>query len=309
MHRLAERRHLSLLIGALSVAAAVDAARARADGDGHVSTAAATTDGVAADGVAADAATRGTAEARPRARLLDHTAHALRGGEVRLGLTHWAVGLLDELTVGTVVLPWLLPAVSDFGGANLYLESEPWTDGRHAVALHAGALLAWPKGAGISGAVWVLPLDVRYSLRVTERVSAHAQLGYTAVIAGANAQSGDYDVEGNAAAPIVRTEASVEWRLGDALALLGTVAWAPWVGDAVGEARVSVGPAISGRGEIAISTEAIQHAWSVVAALVYTAGIVDLRIGFGYGDLFLIDTGLVVPLGDFFPELAVDVRF
>jgi len=240
--------------------------------------------------------------------LLDRTAYALHQGQFRVGLFNQSVGIFDQLTVGTLTLPWVLPLLIDRFGPNAFVESAFFEQGKHAVSLRVGVTYVALTDGG-SAAAWIVPITAAYSVRWDEALSTHARATYSGIFAGADAGQEEQQVEGNALIDMVQLDGTVEWRLTDNVALLGIVHWAPWAGAGVADVQAELGPAISAEGELDLDTSDLQHAWNVTLALAMSLSVADLRIGFGYGDPFLLDTGVILPLDGFFPEIDLSFRF
>src|ERR1700754_4514856 len=77
------------------------------------------------------------ADQRPGHERTDFTAYTLRRNEFSVGLGNAAYGVIDQLEVGTYVLPWFAFPLLNAPVATGFVKLRDWFDGPLAVSLRA----------------------------------------------------------------------------------------------------------------------------------------------------------------------------
>lgn len=142
------------------------------------------------------------AEHIPGNERIDFTAYTLRANEVSLGVGAAAYGVLDEITVGTYVLPWLAFPLVNAPIASGFIKLRDWSHGPLAASLR-GAFVYMPQSA-LSSALandtatrvgfMAIPLELSLSLRLSE-FSQSLQLSWVHVaVDGSQPRSADLDL-------------------------------------------------------------------------------------------------------------------
>ena len=240
------------------------------------------------------------------------TAYTLRAGELSLGLIRAEVGVLDELSVGINVMPWV---VGPFFGTvipNGYVKIRDFVHGPFAVALEGhflyidAAAILDRVSQGAHSKLLSLMAALSTSMRWSDALSTSLQATFTVVNVGGG--SGGLAFEGTAVLDNLFVSGQFEWRFHRTLALhlLGRVLFyreAPTVNlHYTPNATTSVDAAL--QANFVVPT----GAWSVVPALAYSGEHFNMRVGAGYGHRWLPVLGLVLN-----PGLVVDfdcfVRF
>jgi hypothetical protein len=124
------------------------------------------------------------AEQTPGHERIDFTAYTLRRNEVMIGLGSAAYGVLDEITIGTYVLPWFACPWLHAPIATGYLKLRDWFDGPVSVSLrgtvaylNASALSSdLSNQASLSAGVLIFPVELSVSWRIAPVVSQSVQL-------------------------------------------------------------------------------------------------------------------------------------
>lgn len=252
---------------------------------------------------------------QPGQEWVEHGAYTLRQRELSLGLRQWAVGLLDEVTLGVSPALWI---VGPFFGSlvpNAELKIRDFLHERLAVAASLG--FVYVNGKGLLDAyapekqahasLLALTASLHGSLRITDAVSSSAELGYVAL--GASGGAVQESIAGTALSSSLRLGASTDWRITRLLALRlsGQVLLQrarPHVQvDFQADARTRV------NGELRIGAFAPQGAWQLLPAVVLSGANVNFLAGVGYGYQWLPFCGLVLPGRRVVFDLDFFVRF
>jgi hypothetical protein len=87
----------------------------------------------------------------------------------------------------------------------------------------------------------------------------------------------------------------LEWRLSRVTAFTFTARWTPYVSNSVLEGNIDVDDNTSGTIEVEVSTDALRNTWAIIPGFLFSWKRANLKLGIGYGDLFLPGVGLVIP--------------
>lgn len=134
---------------------------------------------------------------------IDFTAYTLRASETSLGVGAAAYGVLDEITVGTYVLPWFAFPLVNVPIASGFLKLRDWGHGPVAMSLR-GAFLYMPEStlspmltseSAARVGFLVIPIEVSVSARLHERYTHSFQLNWVhMMVDGARARDASLDL-------------------------------------------------------------------------------------------------------------------
>jgi hypothetical protein len=129
------------------------------------------------------------ADQRPGHERTDFTAYTLRQSEFLLGPGKAAFGVINQLEIGTYVLPWFAFPLLDAPIATGYVKIRDWFDGPVAVSLRA--TFVYLNATELSSELWknartqagllVVPLELSLSWRVNPVWTQSVQLSWVHV--------------------------------------------------------------------------------------------------------------------------------
>jgi hypothetical protein len=182
------------------------------------------------------AAARVRADQTPGHERIDFTAYTLHRNEVMIGLGSAAYGVLDQLTIGTYVLPWFAFPWLHAPIATGYLKLRDWFAGPVSVSLrgtvaylNASALSSeLSNNASMSAGVLIFPVELSVSWRIAQAVSQSVQVTWVHAAASGQAPSDtnvDFGLGGASTATSASLSTLTELRLTRvfALSLRGTL--------------------------------------------------------------------------------------
>jgi hypothetical protein len=229
-------------------------------------------------------------------RLLDDTAYSLRRREARLGLMQLSYGILDQLEVRTYTFPWILGSIFQEVAPNVALKSTFYDQRRLALAASVGFLTGTIKQADDTKVRYFLvPIGVAASVRINSVISLHSGSIFAVPRFSGDTQAGGSDIEGALVVSVLQLWETLEWRLSPVVAFTLFVRWLPYVSNGVLKGTIDVDENTDGTIEAEVSTEDLKNAWAVIPGFVFSWKRANLKLGLGYGDLFLPGIGLVVP--------------
>lgn len=166
----------------------------------------------------------------PGNERIDYTAYTLEQAELSAGLGTAAFGVLDEVTVGTYVLPWFAFPLLHAPVATGFLKIRDWFHGPVAVSLRAN--FVYLNASGLSSEladrsssdvrVTVLPLEVAGSWRIDRAFTQSLQFNFVhAWLKGDLPRDSDADtgLGGNSKASAFSMSALTEFRVSRTVAL------------------------------------------------------------------------------------------
>jgi hypothetical protein len=129
-------------------------------------------------------AARADAQPEPGRERIDFTAYTLRGQAAQIGIGASAYGVIDELTVGTYVVPWLASPLLGAPMVTAFVKGRDWLRGPVAVSLRAGVVYlnaselsdALSSSDDASARIWMVPLELSGSLLVSPAFTQSLQL-------------------------------------------------------------------------------------------------------------------------------------
>lgn len=229
-------------------------------------------------------------------RLLDDTAYSLHRREARLGLMQLGYGILDQLQVTTYTFPWILGAIFEEVAPNVELKSTFYDKRKLALSASVGFLtgtIAQTDGAKLRYVV--VPMSAASSVRINSQISVHTEARFAATgFPAATTQAGGTDIEGAVVVNLLQLSEMFEWRLTRIVAFTFAVRWVPWAGNSVLRGTIDIDDSTDGTIEAEASTELL-NTWAIVPGCVFSWARANLKLGVGYGDLFLPGIGLVIP--------------
>jgi len=247
-------------------------------------------------------------------RLVDGTAHTLRAGEVRVGLGELELGPTSFITVGTDVEAWAASFVLQALVVNAHakvrlLHTEPLTISLYAGAYRASIPASGPVVAG-SGSLLLIPASIYTSSDLSKRVSLHLGVTYAHVEADGEVQlvPGNDRARAALAASALQLHAMVEYRVSRLVAITLAGHAQPVMSQPA--VHLSSTTAYGDHLEFVGTVAPVDRtAVAAVANVVISGRHVNLRIGGGYGAIFLPSMGVMIPYRTVLPELDAYVRF
>lgn len=122
----------------------------------------------------------------PGQERVDFTAYTLRRNEFQIGPGSAAFGVLDQVTIGTYVLPWFAFPLVKAPIATGFLKVRDWFSGPVAISLRGS--FAYLDATNLSSKIWedadtraglfVIPIELSGSWRVSRVVSQSLQLSW-----------------------------------------------------------------------------------------------------------------------------------
>jgi hypothetical protein len=246
---------------------------------------------------------------------LNDTAYTLRQGEVSFGLLSEQVGVFDEVTVGTYLLPWFVFPFLKSPIPTAFVKVRDWMFGPVAFSVH-GAFAYFDASSlssdlgghqSISSALAVFPLNATASVQLTDGFTQSLEVIDTILTAGGRAPS-SATIAGTLAVSTVTVGALSELRLTRVFALTLLARMAVFRGSShfvvdVDSAGVDVHADLGAPGAVSAST------WCLVPGVSFHWPRVGLELGLGYGTNWIPFIDL--PVGDptIVPEADFFVRF
>lgn len=258
---------------------------------------------------------RGPTRRRPDPpRRLRDTAFTLEGGDFSIGLFDLEVGILDELTIGTYVAPWLLFPVLDTPIPTAFIKVRDWFDLPVNFSLRA-AMLYIPSAAlsklgpegEINAAAINLPIEVAASLELGPRFTQSAALTYVLTQVGANRAS-TTSIAGALTASQLTLSAMSELRLtrGFSITLLARVL----IARSNLRARVLASQGSTEiDADVGLTTNYGHMVACIVPGLALRGSHINFEFGLGYGSWWLPIVDLPLPFAGVVPDMNFYVVF
>jgi len=243
------------------------------------------------------------------------TAYTLEGGELQLGIGAQAYGLVDRVTMATLLAGWILPAFTDVFAPNLQFRYRFFDIHRWSLALTAGASWLRIKDANLIGTtrqtvnVLVLPVGFRVTNRATARLLSTLEATYMAT--GSTLQDGAVidDFKGAVATSGLQFAAALEYPVSRSFALTLSGRVIAFVPDSEIEVTAIVDEFNQIRVRGTLTAEDVVGSYNVIAGMAFYSKLFRLRLGAGYGRFIIPELGFVYletgPVIDF----AAFVRF
>ncbi|KPK12975.1 MAG: hypothetical protein AMJ62_15600 [Myxococcales bacterium SG8_38] len=231
-----------------------------------------------------------------RERLLDDSAYSLERREARLGLMQMSYGILDELQVTTYTYPWILGAIFQRVAPNVELKSTFYDRRKLALSASVGFVTGTiTQSDSAKLRYFIVPTAITASVRPTSLISFHLGGKFTATDFSGIVQAEGNDVGGAVVVNLLQVFGMLEWRLSRVTAFTFLVRWAPYVSNSVLRGDITIGDDTEGTIEAEVDTDDLKNAWALVPGFTFSWARTNLKLGVGYGDLFLPGIGLLVP--------------
>lgn len=231
-----------------------------------------------------------------RERLLDSTAYSLHRNELRLGVMELAYGAIDQLQITTYTAPWILGAILENVAPNLELKSTFYD--RRRLALSVSFATIWGRvdqADDTRVGYLVFPVGLAASTRINRSWSSHVGGFFTFTKALGDSDPADNEVKGVVIVDMLQLWAMLEYRASRVVALTFTIRWLPYVSNAVAEGTVMVDENTDAQVGLETDITSLDNEFAVIPGVVFSWARANLRVGVGYGALFVEGVGLVVP--------------
>jgi hypothetical protein len=250
---------------------------------------------------------------------IDFTAYTLRANETSLGVGAAAYGLLDEITVGTYVLPWFAFPLVNAPIASGYIKVRDWAHGPIAASLRA-AFVYLPQST-LAGALAndsttrvgfiAVPVEASLSARVHARFSQSLQLSWVhAAVDGIHPRNASLDLRvGGASAVTTLTLSSLsEVRITPMLALTVRMSVLLWHGDLTVRGELERDGT---RVDAKLGSKQLYDGFvaNVIPGIAFSWANVNLHLGVGVGSNWLPFFGLPIRVITAVPDADFYVRF
>lgn len=242
-------------------------------------------------------------------RLLDFTAHNLDQGEFRLGLFSLDAGVLPWLSVGTDTLPWLAGVFTPMVMPNAHVKLTPVDTKDITLSFQVGLYTGLINSDDQSGAVMVVPVRVFASRDFGKDFSGHLELAYSTIEAFGDLEAESVEAGGEAITRTFAFGGMVEYRFTRVTAFFIRGRYLPFVWPVSTNANSQPDEDTEISGDAELTIDDLKNTWAVLAGVAFSWENINLRLGAGYGDLFLPSLGVVLPLDFIVPEVDFYVRF
>jgi hypothetical protein len=259
------------------------------------------------------------ADHEPGNERIDYTAYTLQQKELAAGIGTLAFGVLDELTVGTYVLPWFAFPVLKSPVATGFVKVRDWLHGPVAVSLRAN--FVYLNASGLSSEitdrshsdvrVTVIPLELSSSWRISRAFTQSLQLDYVHAWLSGNLpqdSSADTGLGGNSEASAVSLSALTEYRVSRTVAL--TVRGTVLLGSSDIVARATLQRrqtrVVANIGALADDRRVVAN---VIPGIALSWKNVNLQLGVGYGTNWLPYVAYPTRTSTVVPDVDLYLRF
>ncbi len=222
-------------------------------------------------------------------------------------------GFIDRLQITTYTAPWLVGLILQDLSPNIEFKSTLYNRNRLALSVSAG--FVWGRFQDVDGTranYLIFPLNATASVKINTRVTLNLGGQYTATDVAGGAQPVESEVEGAAVIDMLQLYGMLEWRINRVVSLTLTARWLPYVSDTVAQGELIIDEDTGAIIGIQVDVFDLQNEFAIIPGAVFSWKRANLRVGVGYGALFLEGLGLVVPssaLSGISPEFDVFVRF
>lgn len=227
------------------------------------------------------------------------TAYTLEAKELQLGIGAQAYGLVDRVTMATLLMGWILPAFSDAFAPNLQFQYRFFDVHRWSLALKTGASWLSIKDANLVGTtqqtvnVLVVPVGFRVTNRAVSRLLSTLEATYVA--AGSTLQDGAVidDFNGAVATSGLQFAAALEYPVARSFALTLTGRVIAFVPDSEIEVTAIVDEANQIRIRGTLTAEDVIGSYNVIGGMAFYSRLFRFRVGAGYGRFIIPELGFV----------------
>jgi hypothetical protein len=240
------------------------------------------------------------------------TAHTLRAREARIGIWEIEFGPVAFATVGTDTAPWFASFVLDSVVANGHakvrlLRTSPITISVAAAVYHTELSASGPIRAA-SGSLLLVPVSTFVSSDLSPRVSLHLGATYANATVGGDPESSASRGSTAIAASALQLHAAGEYRVSRVVAFVLRIHGQPYASPAT--VRTSTIDERGGRLDFLGTVEPVNRtSVAAIAGVSVSGSHLNLRVGLGYGAIFLPSMGIKIPVETVLPEIDAYVRF
>ncbi len=237
-------------------------------------------------------------------RITDESAYTLRQKDFRVGLWKTQYGIIDSITAGTYIWPWI------FRVSNLHAKWRYWQNDDWALAVAAGIFHLDTKNfqdlddnTG-DATITVFPFELAASYRFDDRYTLSLAPIWTTVVLRGTLADDDLRGAGEGAVNNFQLTATFEWRLSKVTALLFHARYlVAQTAHAQGDAVLRPDEFTTIEVHAAGSTDEINYrrAGSLTVSGVFSWETVNLRVGAAMGNYnvpgvnFVLGNFLVIP--------------
>jgi len=248
-------------------------------------------------------------------RRFEDTAYTLSGGEFSLGLYDLAIGIIDEVTVGTYIAPWFTFPFVDTPVPTAFVKVRDWFHGPVALSLRATGIyisataLAQGLGQGddVTAAVWILPLEAAVSLEADSRLTQSFSLTWLITQADTS-RSSSTSVAGAVTGSQLSLSSLSEYKLTDWFSV--TLQARILLAQSNVRARVQAEQGSTAiDADIGLEADYGHVVACVIPGIALRGRHLNFELGLGYGSWWLPIVGLPLPRTGPVPVLNFYVRF
>lgn len=233
------------------------------------------------------------------AKPIIRTAYTLEAREFQLGIGSQAYGLVDRVTMATLLAGWVLPAFTDVFAPNLQFRYRFFDVHRWSLALNTGASWLRIKDANLIGTtqqtvnVLVVPLGFRVTNRATSLLLSTLEATYVAT--GSTLQDGAVidDFNGGIATSGLQFAVALEYPVARSFALTLSGRVIAFVPDSEIEVTAIVDEFNQIRIRGTLTAEDVVGSYNVIAGMAFYSKLFRLRVGAGYGRFIIPELGFV----------------
>jgi hypothetical protein len=240
-------------------------------------------------------------------RSINGTGYTLPQGEIELGPFFMGVGIFDWLTVGTMPAPWIVAPI--LGGYSVNLSFKGGIPiGRYVnLGLEIDPLYLNIDTTDTVTQGWIVPVNLAGSLHPDTRQSYTLGMRYVAVEGVNDSKVDNQEIAGTALTRALQVNAQAQYQLTGAVAIYVQGALQVWEQQlqVSGNSQVDDSTSVEVNGEASSTNHA--RPWYAVVGTHLRFGVVNLRLGVGYGNIFVPRLGMssrlyqgVVPDFDFY---------
>jgi hypothetical protein len=250
------------------------------------------------------AAAAETSAERPRPD--EHTAFAIGGGDLKLGLLSIEYGVFDRLAIGIDPPAWAARAVLPIWVPNLHAEVGIIRSPAFALSLKVGGYFADIGTDEAPGNLKVLPLSVFASGELAPRWWLHGEGTYLFADASGTGDLDDAELNGAVTARGAQLAAMLERQLGRVVSLTLLGRYQFYTGPLLFEGNTQPDAFTSIRLEAEMAPQ-VEHPWQVIPGVAFSWKHVRLTVGVGYGNYFVPNIGIALPDRSIVPDLSFAV--
>lgn len=247
------------------------------------------------------------------------TGHVLPRNSVQLGLGSVAYGALDFLQVETAPIGFALPLFTGDFAPNInvrvgvrYFDPVFFSFGIGAVYVHLSdaheEALGEELGGSLDTELWSMPMIGAVSYHPTDELLVSSDLSYFVTNNSARAATDTGSSTALLASSSLQGGLTAQYALGRVFAFTlksRMVFWAPQIPiDVTGDVD---GTTVTLAGNVEVAT--VEGAFQIIPGIAFSWSFFNLRLGAGYGNLFLPTLGLVSSYQGFTPDLELYFRF